>query len=251
MRKIPDKDINKLHELEGILGYYFNDISHLYQALMHKSYLNEMPELEFSDNERLEFLGDAILQFVVTKSLFDKYPEESEGELTERRACLVDRENCARMGKKLRLDEFVFLGKGERSESKPVKRSILANAFEAVIAAIFLDSGLIKCEKFILSIIDKSGHEAGKGVCRNFKAELQKYVQKKYQKIPEYRDISATGPEHEKIFEVSVWINDKPYGKGKGPNKKTAQQNAAKIALKKILYEEENGKDFKGEFYES
>lgn len=251
MKKIPDTDIIKLHELERILGYSFIDISHLYQALMHKSYLNEMPELEFSDNERLEFLGDAILQFIVTKYLFDKYPEEAEGELTERRACLVDRENCVRMGKKLRLDEFVFLGKGERSEDKPIKRSILANAFEAVIAAIFLDGGLIKCEEFVLSMTAKSSPEAGKGVCRNFKAELQKYVQKKYQIIPEYRDISAMGPDHEKIFEVSVWINDKPYGKGKGPNKKTAQQNAAQAALKKILNEEKTGADFAGELNES
>jgi ribonuclease III len=241
---IPENDLARLGEFEKILRYSFRDISLLYQALMHKSYLNEMPELDMQDNERYEFLGDAVLEFIVTEYLFGKYPNDNEGDLTERRSCTVDRSNCARMAKIYRLEEFVFLGRGERTEGKAIKRSILANALEAVVAAIYLDGGLEECRKFVTGFVEKYRPTVGEGVCRNFKAELQKYVQKIYQTIPIYRDISAIGPDHEKTFEVSVWMNDKLYGKGKGPNKKTAQQHAARSALKKIMEEENNAGNF-------
>ncbi len=239
MTRIPEQDKAKLYEVEEIVGYKFSDISRLYQALIHKSYVNEAMDIETDDNERYEFMGDAILEFIATKYLFEKYPDETEGELTLRRSCIVDRSNCARIAGRFKLSDYVFLGKGERFEGKSIKSSILANAFEALVCAIYLDGGMRKCQAFVISAIERFTPDIEQETSRNFKAELQNYVQKEYQKIPSYKDLSAVGPDHEKTFEVSVSIKGKIYGKGRGPSKKIAQQQAAREALQNIRKEEE------------
>ena len=241
MTRIPEEDKVKLYEVEEIIEYKFSDISRLYQALIHKSYVNEAVDIETDDNERYEFMGDAILEFIATKYLFEKYPNETEGALTLRRSCIVDRNNCARIAGRFKLHDYVFLGKGERIEGKNIKSSILANAFEALVCAIYLDGGMRKCQAFVISAIERFTPDIEQKTSRNFKAELQNYVQKKYQKIPSYKDLSAIGPDHDKIFEVSVSIKGKVCGRGRGPSKKIAQQQAAGKALQKIRKEEELG----------
>ncbi len=238
MTNIPENDKAKLYALEEIIGYKFRDISHLYQALIHKSYINEVQGITIDHNERYEFMGDAILEFIVTKYLFEKYPDEPEGILTLKRSRIVDRDNCARIGRRFKLTDYIFLGRGERPEGKALKQSILANAFEAVVCAVYLDGGMETCDTFVFSAIEKFSPDIETRTSKNFKAELQNYAQKKYQKVPLYRDLSAIGPDHEKIFEVNVLINGKPCGKGRGLSKKIAQQRAARNALEKIRQEQ-------------
>lgn len=242
MAKIREEDKARLYELEDTIGYKFRDITHLYQALIHRSYINEVVDRGMEDNERYEFMGDAVLEFIATKYLFEKYPDDPEGMLTTKRSCIVDRANCARIARKFHLADFIFLGKGESQEGKGIKRSILSNAFEALVSAVYFDGGMEKCEAFVIAAIEKYTPDIERQSSRNFKAELQNYVQRKYQKVPAYRVVSAVGPDHAKTFEVTALVNGKPYGKGKGPSKKTAQQKAARNALKKIKKEKETGK---------
>jgi len=238
MSRISKEDKRRLHDLEKLIGHDFSDITHLYQALIHKSYINEVEDPDLEDNERYEFMGDSILEFISTKYLFEKYPDEPEGVLTLRRSCIVDRDNCASIAGRFALGNYVFLGKGERREGEEIKQSILANAFEALVCAVYLDAGMDRCEEFVVSAIERFTPDIETQTSRNFKAEFQTYTQKMYQKVPLYRDILAVGPDHEKIFEVSVSICGKPYGTGRGPSKKIAQQRAAQAALARIKGEE-------------
>ena len=231
---LSEDEIGRLRELEERIGYRFSDAGLLYQALVHRSWLNERPELDLEDNERLEFLGDSILEFVTTKYLYDKYPGETEGRLTMMRAVVVDRRNCARIAREMRLGDFVLVGRGERVEEGTVKNSILANAFEAIVASIFLDGGMERARDFVLRMIEKYSPDVEKKVSGNFKAELQVYVQREHGIIPRYEVVSAMGPNHQKIFEVKVLIGGKVYGQGKGLSKKAAEQAAAKSALRKM-----------------
>ncbi len=229
------KDVKvQLHELEQKIGYKFKRLRHLYYALLHKSYVNEVNEKKLPDNERLEFLGDAVLELVATEYLYQKYPEETEGWLTVMRSCIVERRNCAKIAKHLGLEEYIFVGKGERNSHSSIRRSILANTFEALVAAVYLDGGMKVVRKFVLSMIDKYTPNIETQAYDNYKAELQNFSQKKFNKIPQYRLISETGPDHAKTFNISASIGEKDYGKGKGRTKKSAQQQAAKAALKKL-----------------
>jgi len=232
--RIPDSVRSSLHQLEKAIGYKFKNLRHLYNALLHKSYVNEMSEDGMLDNERLEFLGDAVLEFIATEYLFDKYHDETEGWLTVMRSAIVERRNCARLARELGLDKFIFVGKGERGSQQSIRRSILANAFEALLAAIYVDGGMEAAKKFMLAAIRKYSPAVEQAVHNNYKAELQNYTQKRLNTIPEYRLLSEVGPDHNKTFEISVYISGRRHGSGKGHTKKAAQQKAARAALRKL-----------------
>ncbi len=223
------KDIQKL---EKSLGVTFKNKELLKQALTHRSYINENPSFPLGHNERLEFLGDAVLELVVTDFLYHHY-ENPEGELTNWRAALVNRQILADVASKLAIDENLFLSRGEAKCKGKSRRIILANAFEAVIGAVYLDQGIKKVTKFIeKNVLCLLPEIIEKKLYIDAKSHLQELVQEKVSITPEYRVISETGPDHAKSFKVGVWIGEKLIGQGKGSSKQEAQERAAQDALK-------------------
>jgi ribonuclease-3 len=203
------------------------------QALTHKSWVNENQNLRES-NERLEFLGDAILEFIVSKELFNKFPEEEEGFLTTLRANLVNTQNLSRVAKKMNIGEALYLSHGEEEGGGRKNTSLLANTIEAVIGALFLDQGLDKVCKFIeenllIEIADKI-----KEPLKDAKSRLQECVQAKGLPVPKYKVVKDSGPDHSKKFIIEAVIGGKTLGRGMGKNKSTAAQIAAKDALKHL-----------------
>lgn len=219
-----------LSHIEGILGYAFKDRSLLTLAFVHRSYINENREI-FKHNERLEFLGDAVLGLLISDYLYHSHPDHPEGELSYLRSRLVEASSCVHYVQALQLSSFLLLGKGERMNDGRGRESILADLFEAIIGAIYLDGGIEAAQKFLFSLFQNQIEEIIKTPLSNWKAILQDYCQKKYQKAPSYHVLEAMGPDHSKIFEISVSILDQELGRGKGASKKEAQQAAASDAL--------------------
>lgn len=230
---IHSQPLDNLNKLERKVGHKFRNRLLLQTALVHASYLNESGGDVKEDNERLEFIGDAVLEFIVSEYFYKKYPGESEGALTVRRSSVVGRRQCAVMARRLRLEDFVLVGKGERSQASGMKQSILANAFEAVIAALYLDGGMRAARRFVLNMLSESSPE-GTIADENHKARLQVLCQKEGKGLPSYRVVSSEGPEHAKTFEVEVFVKGVPLGRGKGATKKAAEQKAAQKALEKL-----------------
>lgn len=213
-------------DLEKVLGYTFANKDILREALTHKSYAAEFKHNK--DNERLEFLGDSVLGLVVAAYLYRLLDTKEEGVLSKIKSNLVSRRNLYFWGSQLKLGEYMFLGQGEIANGGRQRQSILSNAMEAVIGAVYLDGGFEVTESLILKWLKTQKIEADAG---DYKSILQEYLQKKGKNIPEYEVISTIGPEHDKIFTVAVYLDGKELGRGKGHNKKAAQQNAAKEAL--------------------
>lgn len=228
-----------LHEIESRLGYTFQNKELLALAFTHRSYFNEHREEAAGHNERLEFLGDSVLGLVISSYLYTQMPAEPEGHLSHLRAHLVGAEGCVRYTNELKLEEFLLLGKGESVNIGRGRDRILADLFEAIVGAIYLDGGLDAAKDFILlhflNVID----EAMKTPLRNWKAELQDYSQKKFQKPPDYVVLEEKGPPHSRIFVISAQIDDVEMGQGEGASKKLAEQAAAEDALRHM--EKENG----------
>jgi ribonuclease-3 len=222
-----------LSNLEKNLGVKFKNKKLLEQSFVHRSYLNENPSLKMKHNERLEFLGDAVLELIVTKHLFNNYPN-SEGELTTWRAALVNSKMLAKIADKLELNDYLLLSKGEKKDTGRARQFILANTFEAAIGAIYLDQGLAKAEKFIKSnLIKELPRILEKKLYIDPKSYFQEKAQEKVGVTPNYESIKEQGPDHAKSFEVGVYLEDELIAKGKGPSKQSAQEDAAKKALKK------------------
>jgi ribonuclease III len=221
--------------LEDDLGYHFEDTSLLRQAMHHSSYVNEQNDPTLEDNERLEFLGDAVLDLVITHMLMDCFPESREGDLSRMRATVVNESQLASVAQELKLGEFIMLGKGESQSHGEEKSSILADAFEAVVAAVYLDGGLqaafdVIANQFspIIPFVEqKIGEE-------DSKSQLQELVQGLYKTIPRYRVVGESGPDHDKTFEVRLTIGDFLTTMGSGKSKKIAEQAAASVALEKL-----------------
>jgi ribonuclease III len=221
--------------VEDKTGYRFRDWDLLNQALTHKSYANEVLKETDKHYERIEFLGDAILDAVVSDLLMIKYPSANEGELSKRRSSLVNTKRLAQFARTFNLGSYILLGKGEEQTLGRNKNSILSCVYEAFIGAVYLDSGFEKSyavirrhfEPHITGKVKKYGY-------RDFKSRLQEHVQGQFKTIPEYTIIGESGPAHEKEFEVTISINGKAYGSGKGKNKKEAEQKAASKALKEL-----------------
>jgi ribonuclease-3 len=224
-----------LAELQKSLGVSFNDLSHLEQALIHSSYLNENPSFAPTSNERLEFLGDAVLGLVIAEKLYLSFPQFSEGEMTRARAALVRRDTLARVARVISLGDFLYLGKGEEASGGRHKASNLAAALEAVIAAIFLDRGLATAKEIILRLFNEEMERAvSQGAGVDYKSQLQELVQAKQQPPPVYELVEAVGPAHDRWFTVEVKISDTVLGKGSGRSKKMAETEAAYSALQRL-----------------
>jgi len=217
------------------LGIRFQDKSLLQQAFVHSSYLNENPGCEFEANERLEFLGDAILNMVVAEELYREYPALSEGDLTRMRASLVCRETLAEAASSLRLGDWLLLGQGEQASGGRSKESNMANVMEALLGALFLDRGLSEAREFALSQLKPASERVKTGgMPLNYKALVQELIQGEKRPLPLYRLVEADGPDHDKRFTVEVVIEGKPLGKGMGKTKKAAEMEAARSAWEEL-----------------
>ena len=218
--------------LEEKLGYTFQDPSLLVHALTHSSYANEHKNEGLTSNERLEFLGDSVLGMVVADHLYRTHPDMPEGELTRTRAALVCEESLHDVAKSLNLGEYLRLGKGEDAGGGRSRPSILADATESLLAAVYLDGGIAQARRLIRKLI--LDQEREKAVDRDYKTALQELVQRESGQVLGYQLIGAEGPDHAKIFSVEVDLNGIPIGQGRGRSKKEAEQNAAKAAIEKL-----------------
>ena len=221
-----------MESLEKTLGYKFKDKQLLIEALTHKSYKQPY------DNERLEFLGDAVLDLVVGEYLFKKFPKSDEGKLSKIRASLVNEEGFNKLANVLKLGDHIFLSNAEENNDGRTKPSLLSNAFEAVMGAIYLEAGLAKVQKIVIKLIEENYEEISlDSLFRDYKTTLQELTQAHFGVTPEYRLVGSKGPDHKKEFEVAVMIENKEYAKAVGKSKKVAQQEAAFIAIE-ILQKE-------------
>lgn len=228
-----------LLEIEKKLGLEFKNKNLLLQALCHRSYLNEHPEWKLGDNERLEFLGDAVIEILVTEYLFSKFPEEGEGFLTSLRSAVVNSQNLSSLAEKLELQKYLLLSKGEeKNRLQKSKQSILADAFEALVGAIYLDQGKEKAKKFLEKILFPTIEEILKN--KNYKDPktlFQEKAQAMLNLTPTYQILKEWGPDHNKTFEAGVFLKGKLIAKGIGSSKQEAETNAAKKALQKTGWE--------------
>lgn len=224
--------------LQQDIGIIFHDTLLLEQAFIHSSYINENPIFHLRDNERLEFLGDALLSFIIAEQLYQEFPDSGEGKLTEIRISLVRQETLAELASELRLGNYLYLGKGEDAGGGRQRQTNLADAFESLVGAIFLDQGLDVARDFILRKLHNKIQEVGaKGVGRNYKALLQEFTQARYKQLPSYCVVESSGPDHDKGFTVEVSLGDSVLGAGSGKSKRAAEMDAARIAWEKIVPE--------------
>ena len=216
--------------LEQKLGYKFNNINLLKNALTHSSYANEVRN-GFSSNERLEFLGDSVLSIVVSDYIYKHYPNMPEGELTKLRASLVCEKSLCAFSRELELGSYLMLGKGEEKGGGRERDSILADAFEAVLAAIYLDGGMEPARRHVMNFVLRELKHTDDEVFKDYKTALQEIIQRNPEESVTYILIDESGPDHDKSFTVEVRLNSNVIGKGTGKNKKRAEQMAAKEAL--------------------
>jgi ribonuclease-3 len=224
--------LSDIIQLQKRLGVSFQNNSLLELALVHSSYINENPDFGTDSNEKIEFLGDAVLGLIIAEKLYQDFPLSSEGDLTRLRSALVRKETLAQIARKIGLGDYLFLGKGEEACGGRDKALNLAGAFEAVVAAIYLDLGLEKSRQFVLEQFGQEIHlKAHRGAEEDYKSRLQELTQAKWQLTPIYSLIEAVGPDHDKLFSVEVKTGNNVLGKGSGKSKKSAEMEAAKSAL--------------------
>lgn len=232
MESTPEKD---LQNLEKQLSYTFKDRTLLNQAFVHRSYSHEQASKP-DNNECLEFLGDSVLALTVSHLLFVKYPDYEEGILSQLKAHLVSENSLSKLAQKMKLGKFLVLGKGEELSGGRTKKSILANTYEALLAALYLDGGLEPVyslvKKHFRPLLPKS---IRRELLLDFKSRLQEYMQEENKAIPEYVLVKESGPEHQKTFTIGIKLDGKIFARGTGRSKKAAEQKAAQKALKKLL----------------
>jgi ribonuclease-3 len=220
------KDLSKLEER---INYSFQNKQLIIEALTHKSYKKPY------NNERLEFLGDAVLDLIVGEYLFRLFPRSDEGTLSKIRASLVNEGGFARLAKEIDLGSYLFLSMAEENNRGRSKNSLLSNAFEALTGAIYLEAGLEKAREISVKLLEASYPKIDlDSLCKDYKTSLQELTQAEYGMTPIYTLLGTTGPDHDKTFEVAVSVNNKEIAKAKGKSKKAAQQDAAQIALQKL-----------------
>ncbi|MDZ7369916.1 MAG: ribonuclease III [candidate division KSB1 bacterium] len=222
-------------DLEKRLGYRFKNKELLHQALKHRSYLVQSGEHRNASNERLEFLGDAVLGFLITDYLYREYPDEAEGTLTNYKSLLVSGTTLSEFASELKLGDFILLNDAESRSGGRTRTSILSDAFESLIGALYLDGGLEEARKFVLNrIAGRLDSLLEEGKLRNSKSLLQELAQHSNWSGPFYQVEEESGPDHQKIYTVSVTVNGRKMGIGKGSSKKRAEQNAAAEALRRL-----------------
>ena len=220
------------------LNLTFKNKALLQRALTHRSYLNENPDYPLEDNERLEFLGDAILDFIIGEYLYHRFPEMAEGRLTNLRSALVRTERLAYFAGLINLGDYLYLGHGEDESGGRQRAAILCDAFEALIGALYLDKGVEPTRDFVYNLIEPSLEEIlNSDSEKDAKSQLQEVAQSHYQLTPTYRTVNEEGPDHAKEFTVEAMIGEQIYGRGKGYSKQTAAQAAAQRALDALRQE--------------
>lgn len=226
-------------QIEQRIGNALKDPIYIETALTHRSFINEQKELDQNqNNERLEFLGDAVLGMFVSHELMKRFPEEKEGVLSKYRSNLVNEKTLCQVAEEIHLEDFIKLGKGEDKNFGRKKPSILADTFEALVAAIYLSNGFEDTRSFLHSVLDSWFTKVSQNtLIDDFKSTLQELSLKEFKSTPRYILIHQHGPDHFKTFETQVIVNDKIMGKGKGKTKKDSEQMAAKVALTTIAFE--------------
>lgn len=235
------RDNGLLAELEASIDYTFKDRRLLYEALTHRSYLNEAADRALRDNERLEFFGDTVLDFFLSAFLMERLPESREGELTRVRSSLVDEESLAGIAVSLGLGKYLLLGRGEERSGGREKRSLLADAYEALLAAVYLDGGIRPARRLVRAhfsplLADKGCTPGGK----DYKTEFQELTQARLGQTPRYIVTGSEGPDHDRSFSVAAMVGDDIMGTGSGRSKKEAAQAAARAAL--LRFAEDDGR---------
>lgn len=222
----------KVEELQKVIKYEFKNEQLLNEALTHRSYLNEHSEWKLPHNERLEFLGDAVIELVVTEELFNRYPDQEEGWMTSVRAALVNYVMLADVAREAGLDGAVLLSRGEAKDMGRAREVILANAFESVVGAIYQDGGYISAKKFInLFVTSRLAGVIKNSLHVDAKSLLQEKVQASLKLTPVYKVISSEGPDHKKVFVIGVYFGDKLIAQGSGQSKQDGEVDSAKKAL--------------------
>lgn len=222
----------QLKLLEKAYGYAFRRRTHLKRALTHRSYANEQKLPATDHNERYEFLGDAVLQLSVSHLLMEHFPQYPEGELSKLRAAIVNEAQLAQCARVVRLGEFLYLGKGEEQTGGRDKASLLADCYEAVLGAVYLDRGFARAFDVVATHFAPLLAQALAGtLLRDFKTRLQEVAQSQFKLSPRYRLVKESGPDHSKLFAVEIYLGETKYGAGQGTSKKTAEQEAAREAL--------------------
>ena len=224
-----------LAEFQRNIGITFQAPSLLAMALIHSSFINESSSDTIESNERLEFLGDAILGLIIAEKLYGDFPDFSEGKMSRLRATLVSRDTLARVAQIIRLGDFLDMGKGEEASGGRGRAANLAGALEALIAAIYLDRGILGARDFVLRLFSKElVRVSHQGIDIDYKSKLQEVMQSKHQPSPSYRLVQEEGPDHDKRFTVEVLAGNVVLGRGRGKNKKLAQSDAARLALGRL-----------------
>ncbi len=231
-----ESKFHTLDPLEQAVGLRFNNYALLQRAFVHRSYLHEADEeTDLQDNQRLEFLGDAVLSFIVSELLFRLYPEQREGELTNLRSALVKRETLSRFAEELRLGEYLLLGRGEEENGGRSRHTTLCDTYEAFLGALYLDQGTTALRNFLeprlLAQIERLAPQA---LAKDAKSRLQEWVQAAMGQTPRYRTVHTEGPDHARLFVRQVTIGKQPYGVGRGQSKQEAEQAAAAMALARL-----------------
>jgi ribonuclease III len=232
-------DDSRRQALEGLadeIGYRFNDLGLLDLSLHHSSWVHEHPDESLGSNERLEFLGDAVLELVITEHLFHRFPEANEGQLSKARSGVVNESRLASAARELGLGDYLLLGKGEEGQGGRDKASILADAMEALLAAVYLDGGLEAARKVFNGLLaDAAERSLSRAPKRDFKTRLQEEVQEAIHVTPRYKLLETSGPDHDKTFLMACLVDGEEVAQGTGKSKKEAEQEAARASLEKML----------------
>jgi len=223
-----------LKEIESVIGYHFNDQKLLYRSLKHRSYSQEIDGNTDLSNERLEFLGDSVFNMVVSHFLFIENPGYQEGDLTKLKSALVSKTSAAIAGRTIGIDSFILISESEEGSGGRSRTSIVADTYEAIIGALFLDGGIEASRKFILKTMLNNIHHVLNEIQINYKSLLLELTQSKRFGHPVYKTITEEGPDHDKLFTVEVYVKGESYGTGKGKSKKAAQQMAAKMGFSNL-----------------
>ena len=235
-----DERLANLKNFQQTLGYPFNTIDLLDNALIHRSFVNENAALSCKDNERLEFLGDAVIGLCLSDLLVRNFPDYAEGQLSKLRAYLVSEQSLAGLARKLNIGDYLLLGRGEESSGGRTKASILSNAFEAVAAAIYLDCGFENAYKFLENIFEPLVEEGIRSIVyRDYKTALQEICQDRFKETPRYTLINEVGPDHNKVFEIGLSVAGMITTTGMGKSKKEAEQQAARRALEEFAKQQD------------
>ncbi len=236
MHKDIEELLNNIDALQQTIGYNFKKIENLLLALTHSSFANENKEEGFESNERLEFLGDSVLSLVISENIFNNYKDLSEGEMTKTRANVVCESTISKCSLNIGLGNYLILGKGEELSGGRKRPSILSDAFEALIGAIYIDGGFESAKNFINTMMESLIVDSVRGaISHDYKTQLQEIVQKNGENTVSYRILDEKGPDHDKTFISQVSIGNRVAGTGQGKSKKEAEQNAAKAALEQML----------------